>query len=419
MRSLAVAIVLLGLPMSATGQDKEKISREESTSKVTSSSAFEGLAVKEVLTLRAAEGRYFGRPSLRILADGTWVMVYVQSNHHWKDPQGQIEVMFSGDEGRTWSEPNEHLDGTPVTGLPSRPSPPGSLYDPVEPYFYLAPSGELVLTAMSIDLTGLVENHPLHSDGSAWITVSADDGRTWDAWRKVTFVGLPEAQSADDIDLTQDSFVDGGTIYAAARMSDKYRHVGNFNKIIAGLFKSIDNGRTWQFVNHMDPEVNWDRTLDSETGIERVGPSEIVAVTRGTLGGWALPWLTRSRDMGKTWSPLVQADKRVGSWKRARIYTRKHLRHMSGAENIPEWWDDNLLLGTGVDQVTEKTRNVGFWYSTDKGKSWSAPLHLDEDTGDAGYGDMRMRKNGELVVVSYHGSHDEAAVKQYVLRMEE
>ena len=83
--------------------------------------------------------------------------------------------------------------------------------------------------------------------------------------------------------------MDGGTIYAAARMSDKDRHVGNFNKIIAGLFKSIDNGRTWQFVNHMDPEVNWDRTLDCETGIERVGPSEIVAVTRGTLGGWALP----------------------------------------------------------------------------------------------------------------------------------
>lgn len=386
----------------------------------TSSPSLPVLKVKEVRTLRAAEDRYFGRPSLRILADGTWVMVYIHSNHHWKDPQGQMEVMFSGDEGRTWSEPNEHLDGTPVAGLPSRPSPEGSPYDPVEPYFYLAPSGELVITSMSMDLTGLVEGHPLDADGCAWITVSADDGRTWDAWRKVTFVDLPETQSADDIDLTQDSFVDGTTIYAAARVRDRDRHVGKWNKAIAGLFKSADNGRTWQFVNHIDPDVNWDRTLDSETGIERVGPTEIVAVTRGTLQGCALPWLARSRDMGKTWTPLVQADPRVGSWKRARIYTVNHLRHMSGAESIPDWWNDNHLLGTGIDQVSADPhrRNIGLWYSTDRGSSWSAPLHLDEDTEDAGYGDMRMRKNGDLVVVSYHGSQDEAAVKQYVVRME-
>ena len=163
------------------------------------------------------------------------------------------------------------------------------------------------------------------------------------------------------------------------------------------------------------------RTQDCETGIERVGPTDIVAVTRGTLQGCALPWLTRSDDMGKTWTTLVQAVEHVGSWKRPRIYTTKHLRHMSGAEDIPDWWDGNVLIGTGVDQVSADPfrRNVGLWYSTDKGRSWSAPLHLDVDTEDAGYGDLRMRKNGELVVVSYHGSFAEAAVKQYVVRMEE
>ncbi|MFV2067584.1 MAG: hypothetical protein ACC645_11450 [Pirellulales bacterium] len=35
------------------------------------------------------------------------------------------------------------------------------------------------------------------------------------------------------------------------------------------------------------------------------------------------------------------------------------------------------------------TRNVGTWYSEDKGKAWSAPLDLDATTQDAGYGDMR------------------------------
>jgi len=40
------------------------------------------------------------------------------------------------------------------------------------------------------------------------------------------------------------------------------------------------------------------------------------------------------------------------------------------------------------------------------------------DTEDTGYGDLRMRKNGDVVVVSYHGSFAEAAVKQYVVRVE-
>ena len=366
-------------------------------------------------------GWYFGRPSLQILADGTWVMVYIRSKHHWKDPQGQIEVMFSSDEGRTWSEPNTCLDGAPVKGLPSRPSEPGSPYDPVEPYVYLAPSGELIATAMKENLSGLDKGLPIQNDGDAWITVSADKGRSWNVWRKVAFENLPEGQSPDHMDLTQDSFLDGHTIYAASRMRDKDRREGSFHKAIAGLFKSPDNGRTWQFVNYIDPDVNWERTLDCETGIERVGPTEIVAVTRGSLQGCARPWLTRSHDMGRTWTRLVQADEKVLSWKRPRIYTCKHLRHMSGAENIPQWWNDDILLGTGVIQVSQtgSVRNVGLWISTDKGASWSAPLHLDEDTEDAGYGDLRMRKNGELVVVTYHGNHDAAAIKQYVVQIKE
>ena len=383
---------------------------------VTSVQAGVRCEVKETRTLLAAKGRYFGRASLQVLAEGTWVMTYIHSGHHWANPDGQIGVLFSSDEGRSWSKPNTLPDGTPVAGLPSAPSGPQSPYDPIEPYLYLAPSGELVITAMNVRY----QSPPKHIDGCAWIIVSADGGRKWDAWRKVTFANLPAGQSPDYIDLTQDSFVDGQSIYASSRIRDKEQLAGQHHKAIAGLFRSTDNGRTWKFINYIDPDVNWDRTLDCETGIERVGPTEIAAVTRGSLQGTHLPWLTRSTDMGKTWSKLVQADPRVASWKRPRIYTFKHLRHMSQAEAIPQWWNDRLLLGTGVIQVSAKpfTRNIGLWYSEDKGRTWSAPLPLDKNTQDAGYGDIRLRKDGDLVVVSYHGDFGQAAVKQYVIGVE-
>lgn len=369
------------------------------------------LTIKEVTTIRPTyDGRYFGRASLRVLANGVWVMTYIHSDHHWKCHDGQIEVMFSADEGRTWAPPNTYLDGKPVSGLPSAASPKESPHDPIEPYIYLAPNGHLVIATMDAVFPGQGEPRPGH--GGIWITASADDGRSWSKWSRVAFRGVPGGGFGD---LTQDSFVDGDTIYATSRLNDWRKNKSGGS--LPGLFKSADNGRTWEFVSCCDSEMDWDRTADSETGIERVGETALVVVIRGGFKT-ELPWLTRSQDMGKTWTKPVHVSPRVESWKRARIYTLKHLKHLSGVETIPEWWDDRILVGTGVHQVSVKTRNVGLWYSEDKGETWSAPLDLDATTEDAGYGDVRMRKNGDLVVVSYHGAYDQASIKQYVVGIE-
>jgi hypothetical protein len=372
------------------------------------------LTVKETRTLRTATetetGRYFGRASLQVLRNGTWVMTYIHSFHHWRYPHGQIVVMFSKDEGRTWLPPNTFIDGTPVEGLPSAPSPKESPYDPVEPYIYLAPNGDLLISAMDVDIEARKSN------GTDWFTRSTNGGKTWGPWTQTSQAGVPPPFKEHSNDMTQQCFVKDGVMYASSRASDMTQ--GNS---VPALFKSADNGKTWEFVNFIGKVKGSADGLyhseDCESGIELVGPKEIVAILRH--GMWPAPThMTRSHDMGKTWSEAKDISGTTKFWKRPRIYTLRHLRQMSGAEDISDWWNDSVLIGTGPIQLESQLRNVGLWYSMDKGETWSTPLYCDKDTQDAGYGDMRMRKNGELVVVSYFGRFDAADIKQYVVGIE-
>jgi len=371
------------------------------------------LSITETRTLRSAEGRYFGRASLQILKNGTWVMTYINSDHHWRSYDGQIEVMFSEDEGRTWTEPNTYTNGKPVKGLPGAPSPKESVRDPIESYIYLAPNGDLLISAMDRDMATRT------SYGADFFARSTDNGKTWGPWIQTSQNGVPYPFFKHYNDMTQQCFVKDGIMYASSRATDMRAAAGNNN--VPALFKSADNGKSWTFVNFIGKveEANDDlyRSADSESGITLVGPNEIVAVLRH--GMWPAPThTTRSYDMGKTWTEAEDVSAKTDIWKRARIYTLKQLRHLSGAEDIPDWWDDDVLIGTGLLQVTEETRNVCLWYSLDKGNTWSSPFRLDQVTQDAGYGDLRMRKNGELVVVSYYGEWDEADIKQYVVSLE-
>ena len=59
-------------------------------------------------------------------------------------------------------------------------------------------------------------------------------------------------------------------------------------------------------------------------------------------------------------------------------------------------------------------RRNTLWISRDRGKNWSGPIHLDEQTKDAGYGDLLYDHRDErYVFVSYQGTMHEAALVQY------
>ena len=80
-------------------------------------------------------------------------------------------------------------------------------------------------------------------------------GETGARWSKANFRGVPGGGCGD---LTQDSFVDGNTIYATSRLADwRDNRPGKLlsgewfypGKTLPALLKSTDNGRTWDFVS--------------------------------------------------------------------------------------------------------------------------------------------------------------------------
>ena len=74
----------------------------------------------------------------------------------------------------------EYLSGWQARlGATHAPSAKESPHDPVEPYIYLAPNGDLVISAMDAISLRDEKVTPRPGHGGMWITTSSDDGRTW------------------------------------------------------------------------------------------------------------------------------------------------------------------------------------------------------------------------------------------------
>ena len=118
--------------------------------------------------------------------------------------------------------------------------------------------------------------------------------------------------------------------------------------------------------------------------------------------------------MGLTWEPLRDIADQAKIWDRPRIHTAAHLRGEA------EWWRDRLILGAS-DQRTKPGKSMPrrncLWLSPDAGENWQM-FPLDDHTQDSGYGDMLYDPaTRRYVAILYHGTTDEAALKQYSFRL--
>jgi len=358
------------------------------------------------MTVIAAEGNaHVSRNAIQVLDDGTWVVMYNKANNHQGSEWSHVNLRFSADHGRTWTKENHHLDGTPLRGIPC--GNPDNL-STSDPWLYVAPNGDLVIHFWRVEWRTATWK-------GTWAVSSSDGGRTWSAPEQVHVAGV---QDDNLVFAGEGDFCVDGIIYAGFREFGIGKPRPVLHPVAARCFlaQSKDNCKSWELLGYAS-----DWTDDCfEASYEYLGDGKILCVVNGSSRKEMLQvnYVTYSDDMGRTWSDLESITAQTTGWHRPRIYTRKRLR---GEE---EWWDDDIIIGTGTKQdflgEPRDPRINSVWVSPDRGRSWTSYLALDEPFPDAGYGDLAYDPDeGKYVVIMYNGTNEEAVLKQYRFRIME
>lgn len=347
---------------------------------------------------------WWGRASIvRRSTDGVLVLAYQRATHHGINDGDGIHVRMSDDNGATWSDEDEDEAGNPISGTPVLPTVSAG-EDAGEPWMIEAPNGNLLMFMWRVDYGVTV--------GGTWMSESADGGDTWSTpTGPLAFEGFGATSSTHlRTFMTDDGFVAGNTIYAAARIYIDVALTGS-NMVFV---MSDDNGATWSRVSNTiasTTDVPTEGII--EAGVERIGTSRIITMLRDHPSNSVKSWQRESTDMGVTWGSLVDVTSTVGIAGRQRVYTRAHLKGETG------WWNDPVLLMVGYEHQTpgsSQDRRNAVWVSRDRGATWTTPFYIDVEVEDAGYGDMFYdADNDQWVVVTYQGTLTAASLKQYRL----
>lgn len=365
----------------------------------TGTPSISGLSAKNVVS----GVRWYGRASVVKLLGGVLVLVYREADAHADNGDAELCIRFSSDYGSTWTAKNTYLDGSAVSGFPMYPAggTPSDLSGPGEPWLFLAPNGDLLLHMWNSDYNTTT------SLGS-WQSRSTDQGKSWSTPAVIDFQGI---SNDNRIFSTEDDFIIDNTVYIGSRIYATDL-VGLASGIKNAFYKSTDNGITWQYISSFTPDFTTYPT--TEAGFQYVGNNKIVAMIRDA--NRLKTYYTYSEDMGQTWETVTDIASTFEPVGRPRIKTRSQLK---GARN---WWLDPVLICTGFEftsgtGVGHPRRNA-VWVSVDFGQSWSAPLYLDVDYFDGGYGDIDYNQiTDEYIVLSYVDDDDplmrDAIVRQY------
>ena len=279
--------------------------------------------------------------------------------------KGRLDMIFSSDEGKTWSKPTLVID---------------SPLDDRNPALGQANDGTLVigyLRTANYDEQGRF-NPGLHKPVTTWVTRSHDGGTTWSQSIPIDVSdigwGSPYGKVLTMKDGTMLMAVYGGPVRAPG---EKATDTDN-----SYLYRSTDHGKTWK--RYATPGPNG----FNETALLRLASGKLLAAMRLQSRGEI--WLAESGHDGKSWSEPKKLTP-------AAVHPADFLL-------LP---DERVLLVTGyragpfgVRAMLDDKKAIFDWKQ-------SFVLVNDATSADCGYPSSVLLKDGRVLTVYYAvGSKD-------------
>lgn len=323
---------------------------------------------------------WVGRPVL-VNLNGTWIAAYRSAISHTGDldEPDEIHLRFSSDEGLTWSDEDELLDGTPITGAPFEAHAPNTA---AGADLMIAPNGDLLLHVGEVNaaFTAIgVYQWRSTDDGATWSDEGAIDG------------GNTELYHGQDYTYVNNY------LYMSGWMDENSDGV----PLKSVLYRTADSGVTWEHVADITDYA--DET--NECSIEYLGgDGDMISILRSDDA--TMTWMCRSSNYGVTWTAPEDVTSVLGTIHRPRMkYVGSRL----------------YLFGRAKITLTSPQRQrTVLWYSDEDAAdgSWRGPFYANDIVTDTGYCDMMPRSNGDLYVLTYEGATTQAAaVVEYVMRV--
>jgi hypothetical protein len=328
--------------------------------------------VQEIRTISMQSDLYHGWPTVMRRRDGELLLAWSGGREAHVCPFGRLELMRSGDEGRTWSWPQVLMD-SPIddrdAGLCETPR--GTLlattftslaYEPIlEKAKEWAPERRARWEAVQRRAQPVERKALL----GCWMLRSEDGGLTWSAPYRVP-VNSPHGPIA---------LADGRLLYAGKRLWDQPAAVG--------VCESLDDGRTWRWLADLPVRPGDRFEAYHELHAVEAQPGRVVVQIRNHNPANERETLqTESTDGGKSW----RVPRAIGVWG-----LPSHLLRLR---------DRRLLMTYGYRRAP--FGNQARW-SADQGQTWSEAITISADGagGDLGYPSTVELADDALLTVWY------------------